>query len=83
MRSAALAATLVLLLAEFANAQLAPTLNGPIVEKQNRIRFKIPETPIYVGFTSNIGPGEDDMRFFFGTRFDFSKLVSKLLPANP
>lgn len=43
-------------------------------------RFKIPETPIYVGFTANLGRGKDDMRFFFGTRFDISKVLSKLVP---
>jgi hypothetical protein len=46
-------------------------------------RFKIPATPLYVGFMSNHGVGKDDMRYFFGTRFDISKLLGRLIPANP
>jgi len=54
--------------------------------------LKIPYTPIYVGFNANIGQkavgagqfdpafkAPDDLRFFFGTRFDISSLISKLL----
>jgi hypothetical protein len=43
-------------------------------------RFKIPQSPIYVGFTGNIGQGQDDMRLFIGTRFDLSKVLAKVLP---
>jgi hypothetical protein len=53
--------------------------------------LKIPGTPIYVGFNANLGQkavgagmfdphfsAPDDLRFFFGTKFDISTLLSKL-----
>lgn len=43
-------------------------------------RLKIPETPLYLGYTVNFGPGPDDYRFFFGTRFDLGSLISKIVP---
>jgi hypothetical protein len=43
-------------------------------------RFKIPFMPIYLGFTSNFGPGPDDTRVFFGTRFDIGEAIAKVIP---
>ena len=43
-------------------------------------RFKIPQTPMYLGFTGDLGPGPDDLRIFFGTRFDIGQLIGKALP---
>ncbi|MBM3811022.1 MAG: hypothetical protein FJW20_05250 [Acidimicrobiia bacterium] len=49
-------------------------------------RFKIPQSPFYIGFNANIGfkgkddPATDDLRFFVGTRFDISKLLSRIVP---
>jgi hypothetical protein len=43
-------------------------------------RLKIPQTPLTIGVNANWGQGPDDIRFFFGTRFDFSKLLSRLIP---
>lgn len=53
--------------------------------------LKIPSTPIYVGFNANIAQkvvgrqnldpafkAPDDVRFFFGTKFDIATLVTKL-----
>jgi len=65
-------------------ANLLPTSNDRIPSRLEIYgRLRIPETPLYVGFTGNLGPGPDDMRFFFGTRFDFSKVVGKLLSRQP
>ena len=43
--------------------------------------LKVPGTPLVVGFSANIGrSGEarDDLRFFFGTRFDVASVIDKL-----
>jgi hypothetical protein len=50
--------------------------------------LKIPRTPLLLGFSANIGQNlggvphtqaaKDDLRFFFGTRFDVGKLIAKL-----
>jgi hypothetical protein len=43
--------------------------------------LKAPGTPLMIGFSANIGrSGEarDDLRFFFGTRFDLAGVVDKL-----
>lgn len=53
--------------------------------------LKVPGTPIYVGFNANLGQralmahhfdpqfkAPDDLRFFFGTKFDLSTLLTKL-----
>jgi hypothetical protein len=53
--------------------------------------LKIPDTWLYVGFNANLGQksvltgqldhgyaAPDDLRFFFGTRFDISTLLSKM-----
>jgi hypothetical protein len=50
--------------------------------------FAIPATPLVVGFSANIGQrlahapqiqtADDDLRFFFGVRYDLSILFSKL-----
>lgn len=53
--------------------------------------LKIPSTPLSVGFSANIGQIEvgrgsntitqragDDLRFFFGTKFDVGKLMDQL-----
>ncbi len=53
--------------------------------------LKIPSTPIYIGFNANIAQkivgrqnldpafkAPDDVRFFFGTKFDIATLVTKL-----
>lgn len=42
-------------------------------------RFKFPGTPIYAGFGTNFGPGPDDLRVFFGTRFDLGKAIASTL----
>ena len=43
-------------------------------------RFKIPSTPLSIGFSANMGPGRDDLRIFFGTRFDIGRLLARALP---
>ncbi len=44
-------------------------------------RLKVPGLlPLLVGFDANVGPGPDDMRFVFGTRFDIGKLFGLLVP---
>ena len=45
-------------------------------------RFRIPQTPLYIGFSGNFGPHFDDVRVFFGTRFDIAKLLAKALPTQ-
>jgi hypothetical protein len=43
--------------------------------------WKVPETPFQPGFSANIGPraaAGDDLRFFFGARFDVAKLMGQL-----
>ncbi|HUJ50300.1 MAG TPA: hypothetical protein VLW25_08870 [Bryobacteraceae bacterium] len=50
--------------------------------------FKVPHSPLVLGFNANIGTGgtpgfvqpRDDLRFLIGAQFDFSKLL-KALPA--
>ena len=44
-------------------------------------RFKIPSTPLTIGFSANMGRGRDDMRVFFGTRFDIGRLLARALPS--
>ncbi len=49
--------------------------------------WKLPATPFQIGFSANIGQNltgaartqaaEDDLRFFFGARFDVTKLFSQ------
>lgn len=41
-------------------------------------RLKIPDTALQIGFDGNLGPGHDDLRFIFGTRFDIGELFGKL-----
>ncbi|MEK7406659.1 MAG: hypothetical protein AAB225_16385 [Acidobacteriota bacterium] len=44
-------------------------------------RLKVPGLlPLLVGFDANVGPGPDDMRFVFGTRFDIGRLFALLAP---
>jgi hypothetical protein len=45
-------------------------------------RLKIPETPFIIGFDGNFGPGPDDVRFIFGTRFDIGKILHTLKVAS-
>jgi hypothetical protein len=45
-------------------------------------RFKIPATPLFVGFEVNVGSGVDDMRFIFGTRIDVGKVLGRLIPGT-
>jgi hypothetical protein len=45
-------------------------------------RLKIPETPFIIGFDGNFGPGPDDVRFIFGTRFDIGKILHTLRVAS-
>jgi hypothetical protein len=50
--------------------------------------WKVPTTPFIVGFSANIGQNltgvrrqeaaRDDLRFFFGARFDMARLFSQL-----
>jgi hypothetical protein len=44
--------------------------------------LKAPGAPVVVGFTANLGrsggTGRDDLRFFFGTRFDLGSLLARL-----
>lgn len=42
-------------------------------------RLKIPSSPMIVGFDGNFGQGPDDLRFFFGVRFDIGKLIGKVV----
>jgi hypothetical protein len=59
---------------------IPPSVDDEIVKRfEIHGRFKIPETPLYVGFTGNVGHGPDDLRFFFGTRFDFSRAIARML----
>ncbi len=41
-------------------------------------RLKIPNTALQVGFDANLGEGNDDIRFVFGTRFDIGELFGRL-----
>ena len=41
--------------------------------------FKIPVTPLYIGFDMNKGIGPDNMTLFVGLRTDLSTLLSKLI----
>lgn len=43
-------------------------------------RLRVPATPFTVGFTVNTGPGPDDVRFFFGSRFDLAKFLRAVVP---
>lgn len=45
-------------------------------------RLKLPQIPLYLGFNANVGKGPDDVRFFFGTRFDVGKLLKILQDAE-
>lgn len=45
-------------------------------------RFKIPSTPLTIGFSANMGQGRDDLRIFFGTRFDIGRLLARALPTT-
>jgi len=58
--------------------------------------LKIPNTPLIVGFSANVGQeavgfgnahitqrAGDDLRFLFGARFDVAKLVSKIGKVAP
>jgi hypothetical protein len=58
--------------------------------------YKVPTTPMVIGFSANIGQeavgvgpfnivqrAPDDLRFLFGLRFDVGRLVSKLSQASP
>ena len=51
-------------------------------------QLKIPSTPLVLGFSANVGQNlflqkrvksaKDDLRFFFGTRFDVGRLLGQL-----
>jgi len=43
-------------------------------------RFNVPKIPIFVGFDSNtrVGNSQGDLRFLFGTAFDFGCLLQKV-----
>jgi hypothetical protein len=58
--------------------------------------LKVPNTPLVLGFSANVGQeavgadkfnitrrAGDDLRFLFGARFDVKKLVTKLAQAAP
>lgn len=75
-------------LGKFGNFRPLPTTSVPNPPTATRAeihgRLKLPSTPIYIGFTANLWSDElaDDFRFFFGTRFDLSRMLAKALPKN-
>jgi hypothetical protein len=44
--------------------------------------LSIPHSGLFVGFGLNAGAGADDLRFIFGTRFDVSQLLSRVVPTH-
>jgi hypothetical protein len=75
-------------LGKFGNFRPLPTASVPAPRTPTRAevhgRLRLPSTPIYIGFTANLWSDElaDDFRFFFGTRFDLSRMLAKALPKN-
>jgi hypothetical protein len=72
-------------------AHPVPTTRARIPRLAAEGLLKVPNTPLYIGFSANIGFGisplkkgqpiqrpPDDLRFLFGTKFDVSKLFSHL-----
>jgi len=46
-------------------------------------RFKLPFTPFFIGFDSNVGAGANSFGIFAGLRVDGSKLLAKFIPSTP